>query len=472
MKTSTDSRASLQGHRHRHRPVPDSFPPATAGACLLSERCRVSVAGRLLPVLLLLVGFSLAFASCQMAGDLAAGGTGDISNAAAERSSATAALVTTCGDGALTPAGQLGIVREPYVQQVTDRSALIVWTSSSVLAGNGMTVEVTTAAGEPLRSAVASVDDSAAPEGAIQLVARVEGLVPATTYCYQIREGNEPLVASAGFRTAPDTGGGAPVRFVAFGDSGWEGPDQLAVLAQIETVPFDLILHTGDVSQGEGTRQELEDFFFAVYVDLLHSFPVFPAIGGHDYRTEDGAPFLEAFVLPENGAPNGTEHWYSYDWGNVHFVVFDTQRWGSEQMAWLEADLAANELPWIVAYGHEPPYSSGQHGSTIDIQRRFSPIFEKHQVALVLSGHDHDYERTNPIGGVTYVVTGGGGRGTRPVGTSAFTAYSEAVLHFVYVVVEGDTLVLHAIDGVGREFDSALIHRPMKAGVGSTELRE
>jgi hypothetical protein len=77
----------------------------------------------------------------------------------------------------------------------------------------------------------------------------------------------------------------------------------------------------------------------------------------------------------------------------------------------------------------------------------------------VLAGHDHDYERSKPIDGVTYVVSGGGGRGTRGVGRSSFTAFSEAVCHLLYVTVTGDELTLHAIDGVGQEFDSLLIRR-------------
>ena len=61
--------------------------------------------------------------------------------------------------------------------------------------------------------------------------------------------------------------------------------------------------------------------------------------------------------------------------------------------------------------------------------------------------------------GSTYVVTGGGGHRTRSVGHSAFTAFSEDVLHFVHGEVQGDTLLLHAIDATGREFDSARISR-------------
>lgn len=75
----------------------------------------------------------------------------------------------------------------------------------------------------------------------------------------------------------------------------------------------------------------------------------------------------------------------------------------------------------------------------------------------MLSGHEHDYERFKPIGGVVYVVSGGGGRGTRSVGAGSTTAFSEAVLHFVYGEVAGSRLTLHTIDGVGREFDQAVV---------------
>ena len=86
-------------------------------------------------------------------------------------------------------------------------------------------------------------------------------------------------------------------------------------------------------------------------------------------------------------------------------------------------------------------------------------IFEKHGVQLTLWGHDHNYERTNTIGGVTYVVTGGGGTGTRNVGSSSFTAFSAEVSHFVYLETVGDELRLWAIDATGQTFDTAIIQQ-------------
>ena len=109
---------------------------------------------------------------------------------------------------------------------------------------------------------------------------------------------------------------------------------------------------------------------------------------------------------------------------------------------------------------HRPPFSSGQHGSDSQARAFFVPLFEKHGVPLVLAGHDHHYERVTPQNGVAYVVTGGGGKGTRAVDGSSFTAFAEQVVHFVYAVVDGDALTLHAIDGFGQEFDSLVIRRP------------
>ena len=224
-------------------------------------------------------------------------------------------------------------------------------------------------------------------------------------------------------------------------------------------VPFDLVLHMGDIAYDSGTRAQFERVVFDVYADMLERFPMFPASGNHEYETEDALPFREAFALPENGGPGGIERWYSYDWGDVHFVVLDTELTGAEQAAWLDADLSANRRPWTIVYQHRPTFSSGDHGGDPEVQKWFMPLFVKHRVPLVLAGHDHHYERTNTIDGVTYVVTGGGGRGTRGVGQSDFTAFSEQVCNFVYVTINGNELTLHAIDGTGQEFDSLRLTR-------------
>jgi hypothetical protein len=230
----------------------------------------------------------------------------------------------------------------------------------------------------------------------------------------------------------------------------------------MQQVPYQLVLHMGDVAYGSGAAWELERNHFAVYQRMLQSFPLFPSIGNHDDATDEAAPYLVAFDLPDNGIVGERERFYSFDWGQVHFVALDTERMTDVQARWLDADLSENRLPWVVVYGHRPPYSSGSHGSNITFRERFGSLLYKHRVSLVLSGHEHSYERTKPIDGTVYVVSGGGGRETRPVGRSEFTAYSESVLHFVYVEADSEALVLHAIDGIGREFDSVRLVPPRK----------
>lgn len=379
-------------------------------------------------------------------GNISAKKTGSIVTALAPRTQAAAEL-SGCGDGQPTDAGSARLTRQPFMQQVTSTSADIVFRTERA---RTVQVDITSPDGTAVTSVSASADPSVSD--GTQQIAAITGLEPATTYCYALRG----LTAPAGFRSAPAAGSGAPVRFAAWGDSGYAGSDQRALIAQIEDVPFDLVVHTGDLAYDEGSASQLDSAVFQPYGPFMRDFSVFPVSGNHDYETDTASPYLQAFVLPENG---DAERWYSFDWGDVHFVALDTEQIGEKQAQWLDADLMKNQLPWTIVYGHRPPYSSGEHGSDNGFREQFVPVLEKYQVPLVLNGHDHDYERTSVLNGVTYVVTGGGGRGTRPVGSSWFTAFSEAVIHFVFVEIQGSRLVLHAIDGAGREFDQAVIER-------------
>ncbi len=389
----------------------------------------------------------------NVSGQIGATKTGDLTNPPAERGDGRLVLTQACGQPSPT-ATPFTFERTPYLQRVGTSSAELAWVSP---ADTDLSVVVSAIGGSVLASPLAAKDPSATlGTGAAQWLAPLAPLTPDTVYCYDVKMGSAAS-ERLGFRTAPAAGSGAPVRFIAFGDSGGGGDDQTALRDQMATVPFDFMIHTGDIPYDGGTRAAFEQRFFGVYADYLKYFPVFPASGNHEYDSADAAPFREVFVLPENGGPDGIERWYSYDWGDVHFVALDTEKTGPVQAAWLDADLTANQLPWTIVYWHKPPFSSGEHGSDGGARSTFVPILEKHKVPLVLNGHDHDYERTTPQNGVTYVVTGGGGVGVRPVGSSNFTAFSDSVIHFVYVTVAGNELALHAIDGLGQEFDSLVI---------------
>lgn len=96
--------------------------------------------------------------------------------------------------------------------------------------------------------------------------------------------------------------------------------------------------------------------------------------------------------------------WYSWRSGPALVVVLDSTRPDDpEQLDWLERTLASTDATWRIVALHHPPYSSGWHGSATDVREAFQPIFERYGVQLVLAGHDHDYQRSVPINGITYV---------------------------------------------------------------------
>jgi predicted phosphodiesterase len=345
------------------------------------------------------------------------------------------------------------IQRRPYVQQVTSSSAAVGWVTD---APAGQTIEITGPDGRAI-SASAQPESpdtrSAAPK---QMWTSVDGLQPDTIYCYRVMVDGFPASERIGFRTAPAPDSTRTIGILAFGDSGGATSDQMQLRSQMDDVPYELIVHTGDLAYESGSLAQLESTVFDVYEDLFRHIPFFPASGNHDYKTSDAAPFRSVFMLPENG---DDEKWYSYDWGRIHFVALDTESDYETQAAWLDADLASTSLPWKIVYFHRPMYSSGNHGSDTTLRSMLAPVLERHDVQLVLTGHDHHYERVNPQNGVAYVVTGGGGRGTYAVGSSGFTAFAESVIHYAYLEVGVDELVLHAIDAEGTEFDSLVVSR-------------
>ena len=123
--------------------------------------------------------------------------------------------------------------------------------------------------------------------------------------------------------------------------------------------------------------------------------PLFPTPGNHEYVTNQGQPYLDNFYLPANN-PEGTERYYSFDWGPVHFVSLDSncaiglaspdRCTLAAQKSWVAQDLAATQRPWKVAFFHHPPWSSGEHGSQLTMRREFGPLFEQYGVDLVLTG--------------------------------------------------------------------------------------
>ncbi|MEC7242034.1 MAG: metallophosphoesterase family protein [Myxococcota bacterium] len=301
--------------------------------------------------------------------------------------------------------------RAPYLQSLTPNQATLVWRGEEI---HNATVEVEGV----------STDHSQVYESIerIQHEVTLKGLEPGQTYRYRI-EGSEGVLSDpegAVFQTAPATGDRSPIRVWVVGDSGIGGGPQLAVrdamvLAAGVTGP-DLMIHVGDMAYGSGTDEEFTQNFYAIYQEQLRSIPVWPAIGNHEGKTsfsaDQSGPYFEGYVLPRageaGGLPSGTEAYYSFDHGNVHFISLDSHQSsrqpGDAMLTWLEADLAATSQEWIVAFWHHPPYTKGTHDSDtetrhIEMRENALPILEAGGVDLVLGGHSHIYERSYPLEG-------------------------------------------------------------------------
>jgi len=345
------------------------------------------------------------------------------------------------------------LTRGPYLQSTTRDSTLIVWQTS--LAGDSV-VEY----GQTGYTQTVSDTTPVATH-----VITLTGLSAGTTYQYRIKTG-ETILYTTTLATAPNPG--SAFDFVMIGDSGFTDPPnqaQLDVAAQMLALNPDFVLHLGDVIYPSGQASGYDPRFFMPYRDLLDQAPLFPSLGNHDYGTASGGPYLDVFYLPTNN-PLGTERYYSFEWGNAHFVALDLNQAygpGSAMYDWLVSDLSAVTAPWKFVFFHQAIYSSGPHGFELAIRAMrdaLAPVFEQQGVDVVFAGHDHDYERSTPRDdygpasrGVIYIVSGGGGADVYPVFPQPFSAFAASVHHTVQARIEGCILSLRAIDTSGIVFD-------------------
>lgn len=264
---------------------------------------------------------------------------------------------------------------------------------------------------------------------------KITGLSPNTTYWYSI-EGGAGMLQGDGenyFKTLPVTGEKSLYRIGVFGDCGANNTNQLnvrnSVINYLGSNNMNAWILLGDNAYGNGTDLQYTSGFFNYYKDkFLKQSPLYPAPGNHDYGTPSGArtnhnnPYYSIFTLPTageaGGYPSGTESYYSFDIGNIHFISLDSYGYGSDgktmydvpsaQSAWLIQDLEANtNKDWVIAYWHHPPFTKGSHDSDnsstdndlIQIRSNFIKILEDHGVDLILCGHSHVYERTKLLNG-------------------------------------------------------------------------
>ena len=222
------------------------------------------------------------------------------------------------------------------------------------------------------------------------------------------------------------------------GDSGGRLDTTGATMARIQDLqPYDDLLLLGDNVYWNGDPAKLPDTVFGPFSWLLdRGVGLLAVLGNHDVLEGHGDAQMAAMGMEGR--------YWSRAFDDLLLVGLDSNALDADQVAWLERTLAASDATWKVVALHHPLYSAGYQGSNIEVRRALEPIFIANHVQLVLSGHDHDYQRSTVINGVTYIVSGAGS-GTRRTGRQWFTAQSFAWLHFLDIGVYPDRIVVRAV---------------------------
>lgn len=370
---------------------------------------------------------------------------------------------------ALTPdfGTSISLTRGPYMNMATQTSIVIRWRTDIITSSK---VSFGTSPGN-LTNSVS--DASLVTEHEIQLT----GLTPNTKYYYSIGTLNNTLQGDANnyFKTLPLAGNAQKVRVLVMGDMGVNSNTQRSVrdayLNYNGSNYTDVWLLVGDNAYENGLDIEYQNNFFNVYKDnLLKNHVLWPATGNHDYANSSARqadhliPYYDMFSLPMNGEAGGVasnnEAFYSYDYGDIHFVSLDSYGWETgntrlydttgPQATWLKQDLAANTKKWTVVYFHHPPYSKGVNSDSdpqmTGIRQNLVPILERYKVDLVLSGHSHTYERSLLLNGhygtestfneATMAISNSSGKYDGTVNSCPYVKNSSSVRNgIVYVVV-------------------------------------
>jgi hypothetical protein len=250
------------------------------------------------------------------------------------------------------------------------------------------------------------------------------------------------------------------LKFAVLGDFGTGSGPQLETAAEFarahQRFPFELVVTVGDNIYGSERPQDFARKFEQPYKPLLDAGVKFYAsLGNHDSREQTTYKLFNM-----EGKP-----YYSFKPGpqNVRFLAFDSTYPDPEQIAWLQKELEDSREEWKIPYFHHPPYSSGsRHGSQVDLRATLEPLFLKHNVSVVFTGHDHIYERVKPQQGIVYFVVGSGGQLRsggldRNTGITAVANASDRV--FLLCEISGDELFFNAITGTGEVIDSGMITR-------------
>src|ERR1700719_4493795 len=234
------------------------------------------------------------------------------------------------------------------------------------------------------------------------------------------------------------------VRFAVIGDNGTGTSEEYEVAQQVEryreAIGYDFVVMMGDNIYGGHKPQDFVKKFEQPYKPLLDAGVKFYAtLGNHD------DPDIERnYKLYDMGG----QRYYNFKKGDVEFFVLDSTYMDPTQLAWVKSKLESSTAKWKICYFHPPLFSDGKyHGSDLDLRSKLMPMFQADGVNVVLSGHDHVYERIKPQSGIYFWVVGNSGElrahDLRPSPNTAQGFDTDRT--FMLVEIDGDQLYFQAI---------------------------
>ena len=213
--------------------------------------------------------------------------------------------------------------------------------------------------------------------------------------------------------------------FAVIGDYGSNDSNELAVVNLVKNWNPDFIITVGDNNYDKGSQETIDDNIGKYYHDFIGNYMghfgagsdeprFFPSLGNHDWETPGAKPYLDYFTLP------GNERYYDFVKGPVHFFVIDSDgrepdgtTSNSVQAKWLENKLLNSTSNFNIVYFHHPPYTSSERGPIKNMRWPFKAW----KTDLVLTGHDHYYEKLN-VKGLPYLIVGSGGKSLNMIDNS------------------------------------------------------
>jgi hypothetical protein len=263
--------------------------------------------------------------------------------------------------------------------------------------------------------------------------------------------------SSAAARQVTPMDGDGALRFAVIGDNGTGEEPQYDVARQMlqahAKVPFEFVVMMGDNLYGTQKRRDFVDKFEIPYGPLLRmGIPFYAALGNHDQPDNRNYPQFNM---------NG-QRYYSFVKGPARFFIFDTNFLDPKQLEWIDEALGASKDEWKIAVFHHPLYSDGdRHGPSVSMRVLLEPLFVRHGVDVVFSGHEHIYERIKPQKGISYFIVGSSGQlrkgGMTPSAQTAAGFDQDCV--FLLAAINGDAMSFQAITRTGQSVDAGVIRR-------------